>query len=60
MRFIQGTTTAFLFPSTGENDYSKTLCIDQYNGIFKTGASSSVNKFTGNPTANTNITKIEL
>lgn len=46
MRFIQGTTTAFLLPSTGTSDYSRTLSIDQYNGTFTPGTVAG-NVFTG-------------
>jgi len=46
MRFIQGTTTAFLLPSTGTSDYSRTLSIDQNKGVFKTAGTSTVVKYT--------------
>lgn len=46
MRFIQGTTTAFLLPSTGTSDYSRTLSIDQNKGVFKTAGTSTIVKYT--------------
>ena len=57
MRFIQGTTTAFLQPSTPKDDYSRTLCIDQFEGTTATTqAVTTVNVFTG--AAPNDITKV--
>ena len=46
MRFLQTTTTAFLYPYTPATDYSRTLCIVKTKGKFVTAATSTKEVFT--------------